>query len=196
LQTKLKAHFIGAYRKAYIIVSMPAGGGLQPAEIYSTLYNGNAVALYILINGSLLAFNCHIIRFTMDPAPLVFLSFPTKCQTVNIRKHRRVRCLFDAKAFTPEVLLDGFIADISVDGCSLLCRRSRELSLVAAGMTARLESPQLGTVSGQSVNVKIRCIQEADSSCRFGMQFADMPESLGQSIKDYIAKAHSFEIAC
>ena len=195
-QPKFDSSFVGYKNNQFIILTIPSHCSIQPKNVFPLLYNGNDVTLYIMINGVLNALKCHVIRFTMDPYPLLFVSFPIDCATVNLRHSSRIRCLFRAALTLDEQNVSGMITDLSLGGCGFVCLRNHLPQHIATDMTVILDCRQLSPDDYHPITARVRSSVPASNSVRIGMLFECCPESTLQQLQKFISEASSLGQCC
>jgi len=64
-----------------------------------------------------MGFTAKIIRPLQVPFPLLFISYPTRLECHDLRRHRRVPCCIPAETDLGNALTLGMIVDLSLTGC-------------------------------------------------------------------------------
>lgn len=195
LAVRLNSLLVGMCPKKFILVTVPRQPEATPQTIYPLLYQGNTVTCYAMLPGSAAAFKSHIIRFIMSPFPLIFLSFPPELQLVNVRKHARVRCLFDGVLRLGQTELRGMITDLSHGGCSFTFPLNGQPTGIKSETPVELECGQLGAVGKQTLNASVRSTSGKEKIGRLGLRFESVPPELGASLERFILDALKLELA-
>jgi hypothetical protein len=188
-ELKFDCAVIGYKKNQFIILTIPSHTSVPSQNVYSLLYNGNTATFYIMLNGKLSALKCNIIRFTMDPSPLLFLSFPTNCTILNLRQSLRVRCLFRAALRIDTYELNGMITDLSIGGCGFICPNSNTAKLIEVDAPVSLECTQLTPANPIIIPAKVRSASPGTHSLRIGIKFTDCPDQTLQPLQTFISDA-------
>ena len=84
---RVKSHFVGMSAGAYLIVSDPGTGDAAAAAA-----GASQVVIRYIYRGEVLGFKSSIIAQIEKPFRLLFLSYPTAVERLNLRNETRVGC--------------------------------------------------------------------------------------------------------
>lgn len=189
LDERLNSFLIGICPKRFILVSIPKQAESEPSKIYPLLYSGNNMTCYTLCPGMAVAFSSHIIRFVMSPYPMLFLGYPAKLELINIRKHARINCLFEAVLHAGQTQVNGMITDLSRGGCSFVFPSDSGAPQLDVNMPVVLESRQLAAQDDSTFQASVRSFRnKSDNKC-IGLQFGSMPEAMSENLQRFISEA-------
>ncbi|MDI6801889.1 MAG: flagellar brake protein [Thermodesulfovibrionales bacterium] len=107
---------IGLEKDLYLIVKLVYVDG-KPLNIK----NKENYTVRFFKDGSAYGFRTEVLSILFYPAPLIFLKYPEKIETLNIRKEERYKTNIPAKLMDSQEIIraDAAIMDISKTGCLL-----------------------------------------------------------------------------
>jgi len=112
---RLPAKLIGMDVGAYLIVQPQ-----NPVKLFDQVFKGKEVVVRYLSDGAVFGFESKVIYFVVQPARLLFLTYPSKIQSCEIREHKRYDCLCDAQLVLAGAPCRGVVANISMGGCQFV----------------------------------------------------------------------------
>lgn len=138
---RLHSYFVGYINKRCVIVMMPMVPEVNRAVLLEHVYKGNQVTVRFIQSGAVFGFQSVISHFAFTPYPLLFLNYPESIENHNLRKDRRVSCLFPVIAMHHESEYQGVLSNISKSGGRAFFFRKR----FAGGQTAdrREHAPEM-----------------------------------------------------
>jgi len=189
LEERLNSFLIGICPKRFILVSVPKQAESEPNKIYPLLYSGNNLTCYTLCPGMAVAFNSHIIRFVMSPYPMLFLGYPASLELVNVRKHTRINCLFEAVLHAGQEQVSGMITDLSSGGCSFVFPSDSGAPQLGVDTPVILESRQLAAQEDDTFQASVRSFRSTSDNKCIGLQFGSMTNSMSENLHRFISEA-------
>ena len=191
LKLKLTSVLIGLAPSRFILVAVPKQTEVLPKTLYPFLYPGNHITCYSMLPGTATAFKCHIIRFVMSPFPLLFLSFPESCDCVDVRKHTRIQCLFEAVLRSGQDTMKGMITDVSLGGCcfEFSAGESNKHIDIPKQMPVTLESWQLKAENETAINAVVQSITAKSEHECIGLKFDELPGETFKTLESFITNA-------
>ncbi len=121
-EDKLQSHCVGHVRGRFVIVQMPVLTETRREAFYQLLYPDAGVIARYLHEGTVIGFSVRIIRWIQVPFPLVFLTYPARLESYDLRRHRRVACCIPVEARLEGHALSGMLLDLSLSGCQFSTR--------------------------------------------------------------------------
>ncbi len=112
MSANLKCLLVGMETDQYLVVRFPIISG-----VLNRLHQGNRATVRCIHAGAVYGFYCNVVNHVVNPAPLLFLSYPGSFEVLNLRKSERVECFVPTIATVRGAAFEGVILDISVDGC-------------------------------------------------------------------------------
>ncbi|MBI4806597.1 MAG: flagellar brake protein [Desulfovibrio sp.] len=189
LEERLNSFLIGICPKRFILVSVPKQAETEPNRIYPLLYSGNNMTCYTLCPGMAVAFNSHIIRFVMSPYPMLFLGYPANLELVNVRKHTRINCLFEAVLHAGQEQVHGMITDLSNGGCSFVFPSDSGAPQLGVDTPVVLESRQLAAQDDNTFKASVRSLRNTPDNKCIGLEFGSMTSSMSENLHRFISEA-------
>lgn len=118
-KVRFRTQYLGMKQGDFLILQMPG----IPSVRDSIVARCNLIVRF-LIRGKVFGFESTVINHVMRPVPLMFLSFPTTIETINLRRSERVDTFIEADGEIGGEVVRGVITDISTGGCCLTIDRS------------------------------------------------------------------------
>lgn len=103
---------VGMEEGVHLIIKAP-----PMAEIATKLFEKNIIIIRYFLAGQVFGFRSTLLSIIKEPFRLCILSYPTKMETLNLRKYDRIYCLLPAEIKMPQGTYEGLIEDISMGGC-------------------------------------------------------------------------------
>lgn len=191
LKIRLTSILVGMAPSRFILVTVPKQAEVQPQTLYPLLYPGNNAVCYSMLPGIATAFKCHIIRFVMSPFPLLFLSFPKQCDSVDVRQHTRIHCLFEATLHAGQAEMKGMITDVSLGGCSFTfpLGDAKDYPDISKDMSVILESWQLKAEDENAVRATVQSTAAKADHESIGLKFDTVPGETLNTLERFITEA-------
>jgi len=158
---------IGADPYDCFIVKLPLVPG-----ILRMASQGASLTVRMETEGELYGFSCDVIATTHKPHPLVILSYPATTERLQLRQHKRVRCLIPALVQNDYFNSPGFIVDLSRGGCRFvldLFQKQRIVNLMT-GDALNL-SISLDSQTSCTCQAKVRALTDVGSGRALGLSF-------------------------
>lgn len=186
---KFKTLLVGMQHEDYLIVRLP-----QPAFLSKKLPQGMGLILRYVHNGSVYGCMASVAGLIVRPFPLLFLTFPTEVQRIELRKGKRVECMLPARVTGVEKTVDGMIRDISTGGVlfSVKTDSSRPAPPFGVGESILVSFPLLGMEGVREFSGKIRRVAQDGQEGRLGIQFETLAEEIARKIESYIETITTF----
>ena len=188
-EKRINSFLVGAEHKKVVIVHLPALN-----EFRSRMSEGNYVVIRYVSLGNVRGFRSRILSVTLEPIPLVFLSYPHTIENVNLRKTKRVACYIPAAATFGQTAQKGMLTDINLSGCRFNLYTEKEPEeLFQSGEILRLSSPLLGIEKDQNCTGCIRNITRNSNSVTLGIQFKNINTEIVSKIETYMQSVSEYE---
>jgi c-di-GMP-binding flagellar brake protein YcgR len=174
---------IGISPDEYLIFRAPAIPG-----ILSRLCEAEPIIVRYVYAGNVYGFTSTILTCIQKPALIVFVAYPFSVESMNLRKARRMQCLFPA-AIKKQ---DGddikcLILDISVGGCKICIENeSNESFPMDLDQTVRVSFLLTGTPEEQIINGRIQNMKKDDKHTQVGVQFDPENKPVLNNVKLYM----------
>jgi c-di-GMP-binding flagellar brake protein YcgR len=186
---RLTSELIGIEESEYLIIKMPPVQFM--GNLSNVLYKGNSIIIRYMHKGTVFGFKSHIIHFITIPAKLIFIEYPKRIESHELRSHKRLDCYLPAKVKIMDNIIGVTIIDISREGCNLVIEKAKvETSLtlqvgkeISISFQLPGESKKL-TVAGKQKNIK----KERDS-VSIGIEFVDANIELQERLYNFLSVA-------
>lgn len=190
IDEKLSSALIGFVRGKYLVVQLPSLVESGRDLLFQYLYSGNPVTVRYLKSGAVFGFRCEIVKYLFSPFPLLFLTFPLRVESYNLRRHKRIPCLLPVSAMIKEATYSGLMTDLSLSGCGvgLTIMRKYQPS-IGVEDTVLLTCPVFGDPGQNNLRCQIRRAASDVGKLELGLKFAELPETSRQGILSYIQSA-------
>ena len=187
---RFKCNLVGLKPNKHIIIDAP------PQNVSRQLQEGTNAIIRYLYFGNIFGFKSKTLKYLSAPYDLLFLTYPDKVESHNLRKNARIQCYIPATTYIQDVEVRGVIVDISVSGCQYVVNMSKfDLSdLVKINSTINLAYPFFGATGLLTVQATILHINCNEGNLFLGMKFEDLDPEIYQSLENYIEEVneHSF----
>lgn len=164
---KAAGALVGMISDEYLMVRVPAIPG-----ILNRLNEGEPVTIRYVYAGNVYGFTSRVAAFVQKPALIAFIDYPVSVESMNLRKARRMECLFPAKITAEEIEHKGVILDISLGGCRIWIDNETGVSpAIDVGRTVGIRFLLTGMTEDQVIDCKIQNIKKDDRHVEMGLQF-------------------------
>lgn len=170
---------LGADPYECFIVKLPQVPGIKRLAA-----PGASLTLRLEHEGELFGFSCDVITAAFKPNPMVILAYPASTERVQLRRHKRLKCLVPAVAENESFSSVGFIVDMSLGGCKLILEaRQKEQTIPLKpgdAITVGISLPSLESIMFKGKAVSLKDVgQERALTVRFDPEDKKTRESLG-----------------
>jgi len=117
LPGKLATVCVGHAKGRFVVTNMPAVPENTREAVHQLLYPDNGIIARFLLEGTVMGFSASIIRTVQIPFPLLFFTYPTRMESLDLRRHRRIPCCIPAVTTLGGSQAQGMIVDLSLTGC-------------------------------------------------------------------------------
>ncbi len=122
-EARFRSAYYGQKPNEFLIVQMPGIPGVREKLAVSA-----AAVIRFLVSGKVYGFKTDTCGAVYKPCPLIFLRYPDKVESINLRKSERVTTFLEATGTIDNQVMSGIIVDLSAGGCLFLVNRSTGLS--------------------------------------------------------------------
>lgn len=190
---RLHSFFVGYINKRCVIVMLPMVPEVNRNLLLEHIYTGNRVTVRFIRSGSVLGFQSAITYFFFTPYPLLFLEHPASIESHNLRKDRRVSCLFPVIATWQEKEYHGVLSNISQSGGRAFFsdNGSREIKL-GIDDQLHLKCPILFESRDVAILVTIKRVTTDKEKVELGLKFSQVSEEIDRRINTFIEQTILF----
>jgi len=190
IDEKLTSVLVGYCRGKYVVSQLPSLAESNKEVLFQHLYAGNPITVRYLDAGAVFGFRCEIIKYLFSPFPLLFLTFPLRVESFNLRRHKRISCLLPVSVCVGETSYSGLMTDLSLSGCGVGLSIMRKYQpAIGVDDEVRLSCPLFGENGDSTLNCQIKRAAADAGKLELGLKFTVLPENSRQSILSYIQSA-------
>jgi len=158
---------VGMVPDEYLIIRVPAIPG-----ILSRLNEGELIVVRYVYGGHVHGFSSTILHSIQKPGLIVFVTYPSEVEAMNLRKAQRMECFFPASVKTDMGDFKAVIVDISVGGCrTRLDYDAVESSSIDIDQTIAISFHLTGMAEEQVINGKVKNLKKDSQFFEMGVQF-------------------------
>jgi HD-GYP domain-containing protein (c-di-GMP phosphodiesterase class II) len=178
---RFNAKFIGMDPGAYLIIHLPS-----LADFKEQIFKGRGAVLRYICNGTVYGFETKIITYTLQPSRLLFLSYPEKITTCEIRRHARFDCFFFTRAAIGGETYRGIVSNISIGGCLFMTDQLSEKQAA----NVKLDDPvtlDFQVFDGKGVKDlpgEVRNVRRGENRVEIGVRFLKLSDNLKITLTD------------
>ncbi len=187
---RLSCELIGVDDGKYLIVKIPSLHTME--NVSNLLVNGNEITAKYMHKGTMFGFQSTIIDLIHNPFKLVFIKYPDKIDSYDVRGNKRVECFLPANVKITEHILEGSITDISRAGCLFtLDTREHEgcINLLQLNNKMRIGFYLPGIAEELSADADQKSIKIDTDDSSIGIEFVEMDSSVKAKLNDFLSKA-------
>ena len=182
---RITTKLIGMDAGAYLILQPQ-----NPAKLIDQVFKGKEVVVRYLSDGAVFGFESKVIDFMLQPARLLFLTYPSKVQSCEIREHKRYDCLYDAQLVLAGAPRRGVVANISMGGCQFVTEDLDEEQTahikVEDGVTLSFQPP--AGVPVESLAGEVRNVKRSNGSrSEIGIRFINLQGDKRNALVDCLS---------
>ena len=187
---RLSCELIGVEDGKYLIVKMPSLHIME--SVSNLLANGNEITAKYMHKGTMFGFQSTIIDLIQKPFKLVFIKYPDKTDSYDVRGNKRVECFLPASLKIAEQILEGSITDISRAGCLFTIDTDEHESLInmlKLSNEIKMGFFLPGIVEELSADADQKSIKIDTDGSSVGIEFVEMVDSVKTKLIDFLTKA-------
>ncbi len=183
------------YRFVTTLVGMEAGRFLilmlpEGEQLLRNLFEKEPVIVRYVNEGTVYGFRSVVLGRSSKPFRLLFIAYPKKAESLDLRKHLRVGCFIPTKLQIDDELRTGAILDLSPGGCKFVLRQGEGgvFSVPKAGGDVIIHTHFIGDEDFGQLKGKLRNIRIEDGKYELGIQFIDLSPGMTETLEKFIEK--------
>lgn len=187
LNDKAPSVVIGGIPGKYILMRDPIVHPNEKSLWSEYLYSGNTATIRYIYEGIASGFKTPIIKMINSPDKILFLKYPKRVETYNLRQHQRINCYLDAIISVDSTSANAMIEDLSTSGCALTYMASETTLIPEIGDEVKIQCPYF--LEGKSVSIvcKVQRITKDSRRATLGLTFDKPTPEILIKIQDYVA---------
>ena len=178
---KLAGRIIGLSEYKYLILEIPLVIGHR-----ARYAPGSTVVAKFVSEATVYGFYSQVLQLQYDPAPIMYLKYPTEVESFEFRSSKRFVCNVPARMYNDNAHYYCLIGDISSGGCHLTVHQH---SLKGGEHIAEKERVRLLLnlygLGELSLDCKVRSVKKSAAGHSYGVEFDPLGESYGH-LKKYL----------
>ncbi len=187
---RLSSELIGVDDGKYLIVKMPPLHTME--NVSDLLVKGNEITVKYMYKGTMFGFQSPIIDVIHNPFKLVFIKYPDKIDSYDVRGNKRVECFLPANVKIAEHIIEGSITDISREGCLFAIDTPKHeglINLLELNNEIRLGFYLPGIAEELSADADQKSIKIDTDGSSIGIEFVEIDSSVKTKLIDFLSKA-------
>ncbi len=192
IDIKLMSSLIGFLKNRYVIIQLPGAQEVSRETVYQNLYQDNAATVRYLHLGKVMGFSSKIIKYQTSPFPLLFLTYPDRIETYNLRKHERISCLFPVEAIANQTRYPGMITDLSAEGCGALLQLGKKDCPFRIDDLVELDCSMFSTGEQETLPSVVKRLSTNEGRVELGLKFRDLHPASRQKVISYVNSAIAY----
>lgn len=180
----LSSKLIGMKVGSYLIANLP---GIESQSV--TLAKDESVQVKYISQDDIFSFSSRVLMTLDQPDNLVFLQYPNRVESCNIRMHSRVACFLPIHVRTDDHQDAGVITNISAKGCMCMVDYFKAWDNISGKEIQLLLS--YGNLDTLAISAEIRSVQVIGEQMKLGIRFDEVDQFL-QSVLETLVPALRF----
>ena len=191
---RFRSVLIGKFPGKFLIIKPPispfvrSGNKLRPGDLMIIRY---------VREGAVFRFQTKLLGKILEPAEMMFISYPKTIEYNDLRAHPRYECYIPAEIVVDEEKYAGTLLDLSNSGCRFLIKLEEHPQMPQLKIKTELavtftfpESDELEFMYGRLSN-----IQHDSEETRLGIRFSGNPLIVQRKIAEYISTFPESELS-
>jgi c-di-GMP-binding flagellar brake protein YcgR len=151
------------------------------------IYPGNEATVRYIYDGIASGFKTEVIRMISAPDRLLFLKYPKRIESYNLRRHKRVSCFMEAKIEVEKTQSVAVLEDLSTSGCCISYITDKKLPAPEIGDEIKVYCPYFTENESTFIPCKIKRSTTDTRKTILGMTFEKPSPEILIKIQDYVA---------
>ncbi|WP_029458761.1 PilZ domain-containing protein [Solidesulfovibrio alcoholivorans] len=191
IEDKLQSLCAGYLRSRCVITQMPLLAEANREALYQLLYPGAGVIARYLHEGTVIGFSAKIIKWIQVPFPLIFLTYPPRLESMDLRRHKRISCCFPGQVRLGEASFTGMVLDLSLSGCQFSTITDGAAPAVRVDDVMELRCELFGAASDACLPCAVMRVSTAGRRLEVGLKFRTLPPAASDALGAYLQAALS-----
>jgi len=188
MDVRLASKLVGKENGKYLIIKMPIVG--NEVKLLRFLNTGATILVRCLHEGTIIGFQSKVISFIQKPEKLIFIEYPQKIESHELRGHKRIDCYLPANVRIADDLIKGCIRNISKKGCLCIIDTSDfedKIKPLETGSDIYLDFPLPGMEKELAAKVKYRNAIRDDNGLGIGFESVDMDSEVETQLYNFLS---------
>jgi len=161
-------------------------------SVSNLLVNGNEITAKYMHKGTMFGFQSTIIDLIQKPFKLVFIKYPDKTDSYDVRGNKRVECFLPASLRIAEQILEGSITDISRAGCLFTIETHEHeglINMLKLSNEIKMGFYLPGVEEELSADADQKSIKIDTDGSNIGIEFVEMDDTVKAKLIEFLTKA-------
>ncbi|MBC8550208.1 MAG: flagellar brake protein [Candidatus Brocadiales bacterium] len=189
---RLSSELVGIDDGKYLIVKMPPLHTME--NVSNLLIKGNEITAKYMYKGTMFGFQSPIIDLIHKPFKLVFIKYPEKIDSYDVRGYKRVECFLPANIKIAEHIIEGCITDISRAGCLFAIETPEHegsVNVLELSKEIRIGFNLPGIAEELSVDAMQKSVKKDTDGTSIGIEFIKIDSSDQTKLFGFLSKAEA-----
>lgn len=181
---------VGYSKDKFILVTTPSAEHLF--SVRPVLFMDSNINVRYIEDGRAIGFHSRLMKYTDDPARLLFLSYPAKIEDHELRLSKRAPCSLPAELNVQGLVCNSLIVDINERGLRFQIKGTEKVSSyfesnpIGKECTLRFFLP--GRSVQQEISGEIRNYEHSDQCNALGVKYIKITNEDKQKIMEFESK--------
>ena len=187
LNDKAPSIVLGGNPSKYIMFKEPMVHPNDRTLWSEYLYSGNEATVRYIHEGVASGFKTNIIKLINSPDKILFLQYPKRIETYNLRRHKRICCFLEAEIEIGKTRVISVLEDLSTSGCCLNYLNDKELHTPEIGDDLKIYCPYFIREDEVFIPCKVQRVSKDSKKVALGLTFSKPSPEILIKIQDYIS---------
>jgi hypothetical protein len=187
---RFSTSLVGYSKDKFILVTTPSADSIF--SVRPALFIDHKIIVRYIEDGRANGFQSRLMKAAEDPARLLFLSYPSEIEDLELRRDKRAPCALPAELNIQSLICNSVIVDINKNGLRFHIKDTKEISSLLetnpVGRECTLRFLLPGISVPQEVSGEIRNCQHNDGRSSLGIKFTKISDEDKQKIVEYESK--------
>ncbi len=187
LNDKAPSIVLGGYPAKYVLLKEPMVHPNDKAIWSEYLYSGNEATVRYIFEGVASGFKTNIIKLINSPDKILFLKYPKRIETYNLRRHKRINCFLEADIVIEKQKYLTIVEDLSSSGCGITYLKDDTSIFPEIGDDVKLYCPYFIEEKDDFIPCKVQRATKDSRKIALGLTFNKPSPDILIKIQDYVA---------
>ncbi|MBI9113350.1 flagellar brake protein [Maridesulfovibrio ferrireducens] len=187
LNDKAPSIVLGGYPSKYVLLKEPMVHPNDKAIWSEYLYPGNEATVRYIFEGVASGFKTTIIKLINSPDKILFLKYPKRIETYNLRRHKRINCFLEAEVMIGKQKSLAIVEDLSSSGCGITYLKDESSIFPEIGDDVKIFCPYFIEDNNEFIPCKVQRATKDTRKIALGLTFDKPSPEILIKIQDYVA---------
>ncbi|WP_027177628.1 PilZ domain-containing protein [Maridesulfovibrio bastinii] len=187
LNDKAPTVVLGGLHGKYIMLRYPVVHPNDKSLWTEYLYSGNTATIRYIFDGVASGFKTELVKLINSPDKIIFLRYPKRVETYNLRRHQRVNCYLEATIAVKDQTSTAMIEDLSTSGCALSYLIEEGSLIPEIGDKVKVHCPYFTDSEDELMPCKVQRTTKDSRRATLGLTFHRPSPEVLMKIQDYVS---------